>query len=122
MARPLRSDKRPAAMPARTARRSRRLAEPVDRLVHEPVRLGILSALAAGGTLSFAELKHLLRATDGNLSVHARKLEEAELITCSKSFVERLPRTEYALTSAGRKRLEQYLRHLEAVIRHARGA
>lgn len=122
MARPLRSDEEPAPVPARAARRPRPLAEPVDRLVHEPVRLGILSALAAGGALSFAELKQLLRATDGNLSVHARKLEEAGLIACAKSFVERMPHTEYRLTAEGRKRLEQYLRHLEAVIRHARGA
>jgi DNA-binding HxlR family transcriptional regulator len=92
----------------------------LDRLIHERVRLGILSALAVNETLSFNDLKRLMKATDGNLSVHARRLEEAEYIQCTKSFEGRLPRTEYRLTPAGRKALERYLDHMESLIRATR--
>ncbi|MFI5279625.1 MAG: winged helix-turn-helix domain-containing protein [Gemmatimonadales bacterium] len=92
----------------------------LDRLIHERVRLGILSALAVNETLSFNDLKRLMKATDGNLSVHARRLEEAEYIQCTKSFEGRLPRTEYKLTAAGRKALERYLDHMESLIRATR--
>jgi DNA-binding MarR family transcriptional regulator len=88
----------------------------LDRLIHERIRLGIVSALAANPSLSFNDLKKLLRTTDGNLSVHARKLEEAGYIACSKSFEGRMPKTEYALTESGRKALEKYLNHMEALI------
>jgi DNA-binding HxlR family transcriptional regulator len=97
----------------------RRAAE-LDRLIHERVRLGIVSALAVNAALSFNELKGLLKATDGNLSVHARKLEEAQYISCTKSFEGRIPRTEYRLTAAGRRALERYLDHMEALIHAAR--
>lgn len=99
---------RPAAAPS------------LDRLIHERIRLGIVSALAANDSLRFNELKALLRTTDGNLSVHARKLEEARYIACSKSFAGRVPRTEFRLTALGRRALERYLEHMEALIRAAR--
>src|ERR1700761_4486460 len=88
----------------------------LDRLIHERMRLGIVSALAANSSLTFNDLKKLLRTTDGNLSVHARKLEEAGYVACSKSFEGRVPKTEYALTESGRKALEKYLNHMEALI------
>jgi DNA-binding MarR family transcriptional regulator len=91
-----------------------------DRLVYERVRLGIMSALAVNRSLSFTDLKNLLKTTDGNLSVHARKLEEAEYISCKKSFKGRIPRTDYRLTSSGRRALERYLDHMEALIRATR--
>ena len=94
----------------------------LDRLIHERMRLGIVSALAANETLTFNELKALLQTTDGNLSVHARKLEEAGYISCTKSFEGRMPKTEYALTATGRKAFERYLDHMEALIRDARDA
>jgi DNA-binding MarR family transcriptional regulator len=87
-----------------------------DRVIHERVRLGIVSALAANSSLTFNELKKLLQTTDGNVSVHARKLEEAGYINCEKSFEGRMPRTEYRLTAAGRKALHKYLDHMEALI------
>jgi len=92
----------------------------LDRLIHERIRLGIVSALAVNRSLTFNELKALLKTTDGNLSVHARKLEEADYIVCSKSFDGRLPKTEYRLAAAGRKALEKYLDHMEALIRATR--
>jgi DNA-binding HxlR family transcriptional regulator len=92
----------------------------LDRLIHDRLRLGIVSALAVTERLTFNELKDLLRTTDGNLSVHARKLEDAEYISCAKSFEGRLPRTEYRLTAAGRRALEKYLAHMEAIIRAVR--
>jgi DNA-binding HxlR family transcriptional regulator len=92
----------------------------LDRLIHEHVRLGIVSALAVNRALTFNELKALLKASDGNLSVHARKLEEADYIVCEKSFDGRTPKTEYRLTSGGRKALERYLNHMEALIRATR--
>lgn len=94
--------------------------EKFERLIHERSRLGIVSALAVNQTLSFNELKKLLRTTDGNLSVHARKLEDAGYVSCTKSFEGRTPKTEYSLTRAGRRALEQYLNHMEALIRTMR--
>lgn len=94
----------------------------LDRLIHERIRLGIVSALAANQSLNFNDLKALLKTSDGNLSVHARKLEEAGYITCTKSFRGRLPNTDYRLTAAGRRALERYLDHMEALIRAARRA
>ena len=95
-------------------------ARELDRLIHERTRLGIVSALAVNVSLSFNELKGLLRTTDGNLSVHARKLEEAQYVACTKSFQGRMPKTEYRLTAAGRRALERYLSHMEAIIRATR--
>jgi DNA-binding HxlR family transcriptional regulator len=93
----------------------------LDRLIHERVRLGIVSALAAANhPVTFNELKTLLDTTDGNLSVHARKLEEAKYIACTKSFEGRVPKTEYALTAAGRRAFEKYLDHMEAIIQAAK--
>lgn len=92
----------------------------LDRLIHERIRLGIVSALAVNRSLTFNELKALLKTTDGNLSVHARKLEDADYIVCTKSFDGRLPKTEYRLAPAGRKALERYLNHMEALIRATR--
>lgn len=92
----------------------------LDRLIHERIRLGIVSALAVNRSLTFNELKALLKTTDGNLSVHARKLEEADYIVCTKSFDGRLPKTEYRLATGGRKALERYLNHMEALIRATR--
>lgn len=92
----------------------------LDRLIHERLRLGILSALAVNESLSFQDLKKLMQTTDGNLSVHARKLEEAAYITCHKSFEGRVPKTEYAITPVGRRALERYLDHMEALIRTTR--
>ena len=92
----------------------------IDRLIHERLRLAIVSALALHETLSFNELKEKLGTTDGNLSVHARKLEEAKVIACVKSFDGRTPRTDYRLTAAGRRSLERYLDHMEALIRSVR--
>ena len=92
----------------------------LDRVIHERVRLAIVSALAVHPRLTFSELKGLLKLSDGNLSVHARKLEEAGYLSCAKSFVGRVPKTEYQLTAAGRRAFERYLGHMEAVIGAAR--
>ena len=92
----------------------------LDRRIHERVRLGIVSALAANPVLTFTELRDLLETSDGNLAIHARKLEDAGYVSCSKSFAGRLPRTEYRLTASGRRALDRYLSHMEAVIRAAR--
>ena len=92
----------------------------LDRLIHERMRLGIVSALAVNDSLSFNDLKKLMRTTDGNLSVHARKLEDAQYVTCTKSFEGRVPKTEYRLTAQGRRALERYLDHMEALIRATR--
>lgn len=92
----------------------------LDRVIHERVRLAIVSALAGARSLSFNELKDLLDITDGNLSVHARRLEEAGFVICEKSFVDRVPHTEYQLTRAGRKALDEYLNHMESLIRRVR--
>ena len=92
----------------------------LDRLIHERMRLAIVSALAVNHSLSFNELKRLLETTDGNLSVHARKLEEANYIICTKSFEGRVPRTEYRLSPVGRRALERYLDHMEGLIHSTR--
>lgn len=92
----------------------------LDRLIHERLRLGIISALAANEALSFSDLKNLMNTTDGNLSVHARKLEEAGYIACTKFFEGRLPKTEYKLTASGRRALENYLGHMEKLIQQMR--
>jgi len=96
-------------------------AAELDRLIHERVRLAIVSALAVNDSLTFNDLKRLLNTTDGNLSVHARKLEEAQYVLCNKYFDGRTPKTEYKLTAAGRQALNRYLGHMESVIRAARG-
>jgi DNA-binding HxlR family transcriptional regulator len=92
----------------------------LDRVIHERTRLGIVSALAVNASLAFSELRDLLRITDGNLSVHARKLEDAGYVGCTKSFAGRVPKTEYRLMPAGRRALEKYLDHMEALIRATR--
>jgi DNA-binding HxlR family transcriptional regulator len=103
------------------ARPKQKSAAPnLDRLIHERLRLGIISALAANESLTFSDLKSLMNTTDGNLSVHARKLEEAGYISCSKFFEGRLPKTEYKLTAAGRSALEKYLSHMESLIKQMR--
>jgi DNA-binding HxlR family transcriptional regulator len=94
----------------------------IDRVIHERLRLGIISALAVNDSLTFNDLKHMVKTSDGNLSVHARKLEEAGYVNCSKSFDGRTPKTEYSLTTAGRRALERYLNHMEAVIGHMRNS
>ena len=108
-------------MAAKTA--AKRAVKPIetsipdfDRLIHERLRLGIISALAVNDSLTFNELKHTIKTTDGNLSVHARKLEDAGYVNCSKSFAGRTPKTEYSLTAAGRRALERYLDHMEALL------
>jgi len=111
---PRRSDRASEKRPGREAAR-------LDRLIHERTRLGIVSALAVNETLAFKDLKRLLRVTDGNLSVHARKLETAGYVACTKTFADRLPRTTYRLTPAGRRALSAYLDHMEALIRSTRG-
>ena len=115
-----RSREREAALPAAHAQPREPVPADLDRLIHERVRLGIVSALAVNRSLTFNELKAMLKTTDGNLSVHARRLEEADYIVCTKSFEGRLPKTEYRLTGAGRKALERYLNHMEALIRATR--
>lgn len=93
-----------------------REAQALEGLIHEKMRLGIVSALAASGSMTFVELKELLQTTDGNISVHARKLEAAGYIACTKTFVNRKPQSAYVLTEAGRGALEKYLNHLEALL------
>jgi DNA-binding HxlR family transcriptional regulator len=109
-----------AERPADPAGVARQEALELDRLIHERMRLAIVSVLAVNESLTFNELKRLLETTDGNLSVHARKLEEARYITCTKSFEGRLPKTEYRLSPAGREALKHYLDHMEALIRATR--
>jgi DNA-binding MarR family transcriptional regulator len=94
----------------------------LDRVIHERVRLAIVSALAVHEAMSFSELRDLLDTTDGNLSVHARKLEDAGYVSCKKSFDGRVPRTEFKLTASGRRALEQYLSHMESLINRVGGA
>jgi DNA-binding MarR family transcriptional regulator len=109
-------------MAAKTARKVVETQIPdFDRLIHEKTRLAIVSALAANASLTFNELKAILKTTDGNVSVHTRKLEEANYLTTKKSFEGRVPRTEYSLTAAGRRALERYLDHMEALIKATRG-
>lgn len=102
--------------PLREIRVAEKVPGNLDKVIHERMRLGMISALAANEKLSFTELKTLLDTTDGNISVHARKLEDAGYLTCEKSFNGRMPLTEYAITSAGREALERYLNHMEALI------
>lgn len=113
----------PPARPRLAGVKGSRAESPLalDRVIHERMRLAIVSALAVNPSLSFNDLKAILRTTDGNLSVHARKLEEAGYLRCTKSFAGRTPRTEYALTPAGRRALEAYLAHMEALISATRG-
>ena len=99
------------------AREAEQVSNDLDKVIHERMRLGITSALAANEKLSFTELKTLLNTTDGNISVHARKLEEAGYVTCEKSFKGRMPLTEYKITKQGRAALERYLNHMEALIK-----
>ncbi|HEX4823668.1 MAG TPA: transcriptional regulator [Candidatus Polarisedimenticolaceae bacterium] len=110
---------RPAAPAARPAR-ARAAVPDLDRTIHERLRLAIVSALAVNDAMTFRDLKALLGTTDGNLSVHARKLEDAGYVQCEKGFDGRLPRTQYRLTAAGRRALEKYLAHMEALIRATR--
>jgi Transcriptional regulators len=98
------------------------VAPALDRLIHERLRLGIVSALAANDSLTFGDLKSLVDSTDGNLSVHARKLEDAGYISCTKSFEGRVPKTEYKITTAGRRALENYLNHMETLIQQMRNS
>jgi DNA-binding MarR family transcriptional regulator len=109
-----------SSAPAAATGPTRSAAPNLDRLIHERLRLGIISALAANESLTFSDLKHLMNTTDGNLSVHARKLEEAGYIGCSKYFDGRLPKTEYKLTAEGRRALENYLSHMETLIQQMR--
>jgi DNA-binding MarR family transcriptional regulator len=95
-------------------------ADSLDHLIHERIRLGIVSALAVNDTMTFSDLKKLLNTTDGNLSVHARKLEDASYVSCTKSFEGRIPRTKYKLTENGRRVLERYLDHMDALIQSMR--
>ena len=111
----------PEVTDQQVARTKEKSAAPnLDRLIHERLRLGIISALAANESLTFSDLKKLMNTTDGNLSVHARKLEEAGYISCTKFFEGRLPKTEYKLTAAGRSALEKYLSHMESLIKQMR--
>jgi DNA-binding transcriptional ArsR family regulator len=103
-----------------TDAKARSLAPGLDRLIHERLRLGIVSALAANESLTFNDLKSLMNTTDGNLSVHARKLEDAGYIACTKSFDGRVPKTEYKLSASGRRALESYLNHMETLIQQMR--
>ena len=113
---------RPAAGPRELrSSKPKHPANSLDRIIHERLRLGILSALAANESLTFNDLKHLMHTTDGNLSVHARKLEDAGYIGCVKSFEGRIPKTEYKLTAAGRRALESYVSHMETLIQQMRG-
>lgn len=111
----------PVADLRRVGEKAEASPQELDRLIHERVRLGIVSALAVNEALTFNDLKRLLKLTDGNLSVHARKLEEAGYVSCKKSFENRLPKTEYRLSPAGRRALQRYLDHMEAIIEATRG-
>jgi DNA-binding transcriptional ArsR family regulator len=107
--------------PLRVEKAAGQVSESLDKIIHERMRLGIVSALAANEKLSFSDLKSLLNTTDGNISVHARKLEDAGYVTCEKSFKGRMPLTEYKITTEGRAALERYLGHMEALITAMRG-
>jgi len=109
-----------AAKAARKEAAARVVVPDFDRLIHEKIRLAIVSALAINDRLSFHELKEIVQTSDGNISVHARKLEEANYINLKKSFAGRMPRTEYSLTAAGRRAFEKYLGHMEALIKATR--
>ena len=121
MAKALRkSERRTQKSELTVEKREKRSPLDLDRLIHERLRLGIVSALAVNDRLTFNDLKKLLQTTDGNLSVHARKLEDAQYIGCEKTFEGRVPRTEYRLTAAGRRAFEKYLSHMESIIKAAR--
>lgn len=114
----------PSPAPADTrlkASSSQKTVGELDRVIHERIRLGVVSALAVNSSLTFTDLKELLAVTDGNLSVHTRKLEDAGYVECTKTFDGRIPRTEYRLTESGRAALEKYLAHMESLIRATRG-
>jgi DNA-binding HxlR family transcriptional regulator len=121
-----RKEKRVAVKAEAPVRRAERYVPPaevapqLDQVIHERLRLGMVSALAVNETLSFGDLKRVLNTTDGNLSVHARKLEDAGYVSCNKFFQGRTPRTEYSLTAVGKKALEKYLEQMESIIRGAR--
>ena len=121
-----RKEKRVTVKAEAPARRAERYVPPaevapqLDQVIHERLRLGMVSALAVNETLSFGDLKRVLNTTDGNLSVHARKLEDAGYVSCNKFFQGRTPRTEYSLTAVGKKALEKYLEQMESIIRGAR--
>jgi len=116
MAKNLAAKRNVGSQPMRAEKAAGRVSESLDKVIHERMRLGIISALAANTKLSFSDLKGLLNTTDGNISVHARKLEDAGYLTCEKSFKGRTPLTEYSITTAGRAALEKYLDHMEALI------
>ena len=120
MARNLALKKDTAPEPLKVASAAERVSGELDKVIHERMRLGIISALAVNDRLTFNDLKRLVKTTDGNLSVHARKLEDAGYISCTKSFEGRTPKTEYQLTRQGRSALEQYLNHMEALIKTMR--
>ena len=122
MATPVRDDSPLAPPDTRLkASNSQKTVGDLDRVIHERIRLGVVSALAVNPALTFTDLKELLGVTDGNLSVHTRKLEDAGYVECTKTFEGRIPRTEYRLTEAGRKALEKYLAHMESLIHATRG-
>jgi DNA-binding MarR family transcriptional regulator len=121
MARNLALKKNDAPEPLKVASAAERVSGELDKVIHERMRLGIISALAANEKLSFSDLKSLLNTTDGNISVHARKLEDAGYLTMKKSFSGRTPLTEYKITTAGRRALEKYLDHMEALINAMKG-
>jgi DNA-binding MarR family transcriptional regulator len=116
-----RSEKTPA-LGLRVVAGDETLAPALDKIIHERIRLGIVSALAVNDRLTFNELKALLQTTDGNVSVHARKLEDAGYVSCHKGFEGRVPKTEFKITAAGRKALERYLGHMEALIHAMKSA
>lgn len=114
-------EKQSKAQTLKVEKAAEAVSSELDKLIHERMRLGIISALAANVSLTFNDLKNLLQTTDGNISVHARKLEEAGYLTCEKSFEGRIPKTEYKITGEGRKALEKYLNHMEALIKAMKG-
>jgi DNA-binding transcriptional ArsR family regulator len=111
------SEETPKLSALKIGKAAERVSGELDKVIHERMRLGIISALAANESLSFTDLKNLLNTTDGNISVHARKLEEARYLTCEKSFRGRVPLTEYRITPEGKIALERYLNHMEALIK-----
>jgi DNA-binding transcriptional ArsR family regulator len=115
------SEETPQKSTLRIEKAAENVSNELDKIIHERMRLGIISALAANETLSFTELKNLLNTTDGNISVHSRKLEEAGYLTCEKSFKGRVPLTEYRITNDGREALNHYLNHMEALINAMKG-
>jgi len=115
------TDETPKPSTLRIEKAAEKVSGELDKIIHERMRLGIISALAANETLSFTDLKNLLNTTDGNISVHARKLEEAGYLTCEKSFKGRVPLTEYRISNDGREALKRYLNHMEALINAMKG-